>query len=70
MKPIIAVSLIAAWCVFAAIVPRVLDEPAVTLAALAGMALTVAVLALSGHVSKPDPLRLNLTGRRPYWETR
>jgi len=70
MKPIAAFSLIAAWCVFAAIAPRVLGEPAVTIAALIGMAATIAVLALSGHVSKPDPLRLNLTGRRPYWETR
>ncbi|MFP4518869.1 MAG: hypothetical protein ACLFQ5_05385 [Oceanicaulis sp.] len=63
-------ALIAAWLAFAFAAPRVFSGETVTVLALAGMAVTVGVLAVSGHVSRPDPLSLNLTGRRPWWETR
>ena len=63
-------ALVAAWLAFAFIAPRTFDGETVTLLALAGMAVTVVILAVSGHVSRPDPLSLNLTGRRPWWETR
>lgn len=62
--------LIAAWMAFAFAAPRLLSGELTTVLTLAGMAVTVVVLALSGHVSRPDPLSLNLTGRRPWWETR
>lgn len=67
---LIPVALIAAWLAFAFIAPRMLNGETVTLLALAGMAATVVMLAVTGHVSRPDPLSLNLTGRRPWWETR
>jgi len=62
--------LIAGWLAFAFIAPRALSGDMIVLALLAGAAATVAVLAITGHVSRPDPLSLNLTGRRPWWETR
>ncbi|KAA5803499.1 hypothetical protein F1654_06755 [Alkalicaulis satelles] len=70
MPRITAILLIGAWLAFAAIAPRFLTGEVTGLLALAGMVATVAVLAFSGHVSRPDPLSLNLTARRPYWETR
>jgi hypothetical protein len=70
MPRITAFILIGAWLAFAALAPRLLSGDIVGLLAIAGMAVTVAVLAVSGHVSRPDPLSLNLTGRRPYWDMR
>ncbi|MEQ8404272.1 MAG: hypothetical protein RKE49_04180 [Oceanicaulis sp.] len=67
---LIPAALIAAWLVFAFIAPRTFSGDTTTLLTLAGMAATVVILAVSGHVSRPDPLSLNLTGRRPWWETR
>ncbi|MFW5661457.1 MAG: hypothetical protein ACOC05_08725 [Oceanicaulis sp.] len=66
----VPVMLIAAWLGFAYAAPRLFDGETTTILALAGMIATVAVLAVSGHVSRPDPLSLNLTGRRPWRETR
>jgi len=57
--------LIAAWLGFAFAAPRLLSADMTVLFALAGIGATLAVLALTGHVSRPDPLSLNLTGRRP-----
>jgi len=70
MTHLIPVGLIAAWLAFAAFVPRLLPAEIVSVLALVGMALTLLVLAFSGRFSRPDPLTLNLTARRPYWETR
>ncbi|MGJ3230870.1 MAG: hypothetical protein ACFE0P_03655 [Oceanicaulis sp.] len=63
-------ALIAAWLAFAFAAPRLFAVEMTTVLTLAGMAATVVVLAVTGHVSRPDPLSLNLTGRRPWWETR
>lgn len=62
--------LIAAWLAFAFAAPRLFGADLTTLLALGGIAATVLVLVLSGHVSRPDPLSLNLTGRRPWREMR
>ena len=70
MKPLKAFTFIAAWCVFAAIAPRLFSPEMTAIAACVGMIITLIVLALTGGVLKPDPLSLNLTGRRPYWEMR
>jgi len=70
MPRLTAILLIGAWLAFAALATRFLTPEVTGVLALAGMAATVAVLALSGHVSRPDPLSLSLTGRRPYWEMR
>ncbi|MBI1264487.1 MAG: hypothetical protein GC187_07115 [Alphaproteobacteria bacterium] len=69
MPRLTAILLIGAWLGFA-FASRVLTPEVTGMLALAGIAATLAVLALSGHISRPDPLSLNLTGRRPYWETR
>ncbi|XBQ14842.1 MAG: hypothetical protein ABL308_07670 [Oceanicaulis sp.] len=66
----VPVLLIAAWLGFAFAAPRLFDGETTVLLMLAGMAATVIVLAVSGHVSRPDPLSLSLTGRRPFRETR
>lgn len=63
-------ALIAAWLAFAFVAPRAFSGEIVTVMTLGGMVATVAVLAVTGHVSRPDPLSLNLTGRRPWWEMR
>lgn len=65
--PILVVS---AWLVFAGVAPRVLSENWVIALTLAGMAATVVGLAFTGHISRPDPLSLNLTARRPWREMR
>lgn len=70
MTHLIPVGLIAAWLAFAAFVPRLLPVEIVSVLALLGMAFTLIVLALSGRFTRPDPLSLNLTARRPYSETR
>jgi hypothetical protein len=69
-KIVFASTLIAAWLAFVYAAPRLLSEDWVIGLTLAGMAATVAVLAATGHVSRPDPLSLNLTARRPWWEMR
>ena len=70
MPRLIGVFLIAGWLAFAAAAPRLVTDGWLSVLALIGMALTIAVLAASGRLSRPDPLSLNLTARRPYWETR
>lgn len=70
MPRLTAILLIGAWLGFAALASRFLTPEVTGVLALAGIAATLAVLALSGHISRPDPLSLSLTGRRPYWETR
>ena len=67
---VIPAALVAAWLAFAFIAPRALSGDLIVVFLLAGAGATVAILALTGHVSRPDPLSLNLTGRRPFWETR
>jgi hypothetical protein len=67
---IFPLSLIGAWMAFVYAAPRLLNEDWVIALTLLGMAATVGVLALTGHVSRPDPLSLNLTARRPWWEMR
>lgn len=67
---IFALALIAVWLAFVYAAPRLLNEDWVVGLTLAGMAATVAALAVTGHVSRPDPLSLNLTARRPWWEMR
>ena len=69
-KILFASTLIAAWMAFVYAAPRLLSENWVTGLTLLGMAATVGVLAATGHVSRPDPLSLNLTARRPWWEMR
>ncbi len=69
-KIVFASTLIAVWLAFVYAAPRLLSEDWVIGLTLAGMAATVAVLAATGHVSRPDPLSLNLTARRPWWEMR
>ena len=66
----LAFSLIAAWLAFVYAAPRLLSEDGVIALMLVGMAATIGVLAASGHVSRPDPLALNLTARRPWREMR
>lgn len=61
---------ISAWLGFAFAAPRLLSSDMIVMFVLGGIAATIAVLALTGHVSRPDPLSLNLTGRRPWWEMR
>ncbi|MGX6648531.1 hypothetical protein ACWCOP_11390 [Maricaulaceae bacterium MS644] len=63
-------ALIVAWLAFAYVAPRALTGDMTVLLTLAGIAATLVVLALTGHVSRPDPLSLSLTGRRPWWEMR
>jgi len=70
MKPLKGLMFIAAWCLFAAIAPRLLSPEMTAIAAVTGMLITLSVLAVTGGVLKRDPLSLNLTGRRPYWEMR
>ena len=67
---VFAFTLIAAWMAFVYAAPRLLSENWVIALTLAGMAATVGLLAATGHVSRPDPLSLNLTARRPWWEMR
>jgi hypothetical protein len=67
---IYAILLLGAWMVYAFAAPRLLSENWVIALTLTGMVGTVGVLALTGHVSRPDPLSLNLTARRPWFETR
>ncbi|MEO1038448.1 MAG: hypothetical protein AAFX09_02805 [Pseudomonadota bacterium] len=70
MKPLTALMFVAAWLAFAGIAPRVFPTEWTALLALAGMGVTIVLLALTGRILKSDPLSLNLTGRRPYWEMR
>lgn len=70
MFRLIPIGLIAAWFAFAGLAPRLVSAEWVSVLALAGMAVTVLILANTGRVNRPDPLALNLTARRPYWETR
>ncbi|WP_375550054.1 hypothetical protein ABWI01_06750 [Oceanicaulis alexandrii] len=70
MSHLVGVGLIAAWLAFAVLAPRLASAEVTSLLALVGMALTLVVLFATGRLTRPDPLALNLTGRRPYWETR
>ena len=67
---VFAFTLIAAWMAFVFAAPRLLTENWVIAVMLVGMAATLGVLAATGHVSRPDPLSLNLTARRPWREMR
>jgi|OM-RGC.v1.034856602 hypothetical protein len=69
-KIVFASSLITAWLAFVYAAPRLLSEGWVSGLTVLGMIITVGVLALTGHVSRPDPLSLNLTARRPWREMR
>lgn len=62
--------LIAAIFGFTYAAPRLFGDNGAAVLTLALIAGVVIVLARTGHVSRPDPLSLNLTARRPYWETR
>ncbi len=67
---VVAISLITAWLAFTYAAPRLLHADWLVGVLLLGMVGTVGFLALTGHVSRPDPLSLNLTARRPWFETR
>jgi hypothetical protein len=69
-KFLFALCLLAPWMAFAYAAPRTLNEDWLIGLMLVGMAVTIGVLASTGHVSRPDPLSLNLTARRPWWEMR
>ena len=64
------VLLLTVWMAFVYAAPRMFSEDVTIVLMIAGMAATVACLAATGHVSRPDPLSLNLTARRPWFEMR
>ncbi|WP_019962330.1 hypothetical protein [Woodsholea maritima] len=68
LKRLLGLAVILGWFGFAALIATFpLPAALEVVLAIIGIALTLLVLALSGRMSKRDPLTLNLTAHRPHY---